>query len=157
MMDCQPSKGIALIKKINNEDYERVMKWSEVEERIGLLIRQNEYLTEEELGVVHSKKEESAKEELNQTDTEAEELTLFDLEEIETDEKTDVIEESGTEVTFIPKTEAKKSLSLIMIRRLNQFIGIKQSAFLLRISQWINFIQAKQEKKLKKILKLFGY
>jgi hypothetical protein len=30
------------------------MKWSEVEERIGLLIRQNEYLTEEELGVVHS-------------------------------------------------------------------------------------------------------
>lgn len=55
-------------------------------------------------------KEGSAKEELNQTDTEAEELTLFDLEEIETEEKTDVVEESGAEVAFIPKTEAKKEI-----------------------------------------------
>lgn len=110
MMDCRPNKGITVIKKINNEDYERVMKWSEVEERIGLLIRQNEYLTEEELKLVQSKKEESVKEELSQADTEAEELTLFDLEEIETEEKADVIEKSGTEVTFIPKTEVKKEV-----------------------------------------------
>lgn len=52
MMNCRPSKGITIIKKINNEDYVRVMKWSEVEERISLLIRQNEYLTEEELKLV---------------------------------------------------------------------------------------------------------
>ncbi|WP_375731129.1 Eco57I restriction-modification methylase domain-containing protein, partial [Enterococcus durans] len=103
MMNCRPSKGITIIKKINNEDYVRVMKWSEVEERIGLLIRQNEYLTEEELKLVQSKKEESIKEELSQMDTEAEELTLFDLEEIETEEKPVV-----TEVAFIPKIEAKK-------------------------------------------------
>lgn len=47
------------------------MKWSEVEERIGLLIRQNEYLTEEELKLVQSKKEESIKEryELNPKET----------------------------------------------------------------------------------------
>ena len=110
MMDCRPSKGITVIKKINNEDYERVMKWSEVEERIGLLIRQNEYLTEEELKLVQSKKEESDKEELSQTDTETEELTLFDLEEIETEEKTVVTEGYGTEVAFIPKIEAKKEI-----------------------------------------------
>ncbi|MGC3806489.1 helicase-related protein [Enterococcus faecium] len=108
MMDCRPSKGITVIKKINNEDYERVMKWSEVEERIGLLIRQNEYLTEEELKLVQSKKEESVKEELNQMDTEAEELTLFDLEEIKTEEKPVITEGYGTEVAFIPKIEAKK-------------------------------------------------
>lgn len=110
MMDCRPSKGITIIKKINIEDYERVMKWSEVEERIGLLIRQNEYLTEEELKLVQSQKEESAKEELSQTDTEIEELTLFDLEEIETEEKTAVTEGYGTEVAFIPKIEAKKKI-----------------------------------------------
>ena len=110
MMDCRPGKGITVIKKINNEDYERVMKWSEVEERIGLLIRQNEYLTEEELKLVQSKKEESVKEELSQMDTEAEELTLFDLEEIETEEKPVVTEGYGTEVAFIPKIEAKKEI-----------------------------------------------
>ncbi|EGP4752479.1 helicase, partial [Enterococcus faecium] len=108
MMDCRPSKGITVIKKINNEDYERVMKWSEVEERIGLLIRQNEYLTEEELKLVQSKKEESVKEELSQMDTEAEELTLFDLEEIKTEEKPVITEGYGTEVAFIPKIEDKK-------------------------------------------------
>lgn len=108
MMDCRLSKGITIIKKINNEDYERVMKWSEVEERIGLLIRQNEYLNEEELKLVQSKKEESIKEELSQMDTEAEELTLFDLEEIETEEKPVVTEGYGTEVAFIPKIESKK-------------------------------------------------
>ncbi|EMF0426808.1 hypothetical protein IL095_002759 [Enterococcus hirae] len=108
MMDCCPSKGITVIKKINNEDYERVMKWSEVEERIGLLIRQNEYLTEEELKLVQSKKEESVKEELSQMDTEAEELTLFDLEEIKTEGKPVITEGYGTEVAFIPKIEAKK-------------------------------------------------
>ncbi|NJE65097.1 helicase, partial [Enterococcus durans] len=108
MMNCRPSKGITIIKKINNEDYVRVMKWSEVEERIGLLIRQNEYLTEEELKLVQSKKEESIKEELSQMDTEAEELTLFDLEEIETEEKPVVTEGYGTEVAFIPKIESKK-------------------------------------------------
>ena len=107
MMDCRPGKGITVIKKINNEDYERVMKWSEVEERIGLLIRQNEYLTEEELKLVQSKKEESVKEELSQMDTEAEELTLFDLEEIETEEKPVVTEGYGTEVAFILKTEKR--------------------------------------------------
>ena len=110
MMDCRPSKGITVIKKINNEDYERVMKWSEIEERIGLLIRQNEYLTEEELKLVQSKKEESVKEALSQMDTEAEELTLFDLEEIETEEKPVVTEGYGTEVAFIPKIEAKKEI-----------------------------------------------
>lgn len=110
MMDCRPGKGITVIKKINNEDYERVMKWSEVEERIGLLIRQNEYLTEEELKLVQSKKEESVKEALSQMDTEAEELTLFDLEEIETEEKPVVTEGYGTEVAFIPKIEAKKEI-----------------------------------------------
>ncbi|PWS23548.1 helicase [Enterococcus faecium] len=108
MMDCRPSKGITVIKKINNEDYERVMKWSEVEERIGLLIRQNEYLTEEELKLVQSKKEESVKEELSQIDTEAEELTLFDLEEIKIEEKPVITEGYGKEVAFIPKIEAKK-------------------------------------------------
>ncbi|HFD1815976.1 TPA: helicase-related protein, partial [Enterococcus hirae] len=82
----------------------------EVEERIGLLIRQNEYLTEEELKLVQSKKEESVKEALSQMDTEAEELTLFDLEEIETEEKPVVTEGYGTEVAFIPKIEAKKEI-----------------------------------------------
>ncbi|WP_417296852.1 helicase-related protein [Enterococcus faecium] len=108
MMDCRPSKGITIIKKINNEDYERVMKWSEVEERIGLLIRQNEYLTEEQLEVVQSKKDELAEETFNQMDNEAEELTLFDLETIETEEKPVVTEGYGTEVAFIPKIETKK-------------------------------------------------
>lgn len=110
MMDCRPSKGITIIKKINNEDYERVMKWSEVEERIGLLIRQNEYLTEEQLEVVQSKKDELAEETFNQMDNEAEELTLFDLEKVETEEKTSVTEGYGNEVAFIPKIEAKKEI-----------------------------------------------
>lgn len=105
MMDCRPGKGITLIKKIVSEDYERVMKWPEVEERIGLLIRQNEYLTEEELEAVQSKKDELAEENLNQMDTEAEELTLFDLEEVETEEKPAITEGYGTEVAFIPKRE----------------------------------------------------
>ncbi|EOW1885533.1 helicase-related protein [Enterococcus hirae] len=108
MMSCRPSKGMTVTKRINNEDYEHLMKWSEVEERIGLLIRQKEYLTEEELKRVQSQKEEPVKEELSQMDTEAEEFTLFDLETIETEEKPVVTEGYGTEVPFIPKIETKK-------------------------------------------------
>jgi len=133
MMDCRPGKGITVIKKINNEDYERVMKWSEVEERIGLLIRQNEYLTEEELKLVQSKKEESVKEALSQMDTEAEELTLFDLEEIETEEKPVVTEGYGTEVAFIPKIEAKKEIINHGETIFEQIYRNKTNGFLLKI------------------------
>ncbi|PQG97499.1 hypothetical protein CUS55_00640 [Enterococcus faecium] len=45
MMDCRPGKGITVIKKINNEDYERVMKWSEVEERIQIIIQYFFFIT----------------------------------------------------------------------------------------------------------------
>lgn len=108
MMDCRPGKGITLIKKIANEDYERVMKWSEVEERIGLLIRQKEYLTKEELEIAQLKKAGSNEAVVNHVDTEAEELTLFDLEDAET---ASVIEEYETEGIFIPKTEVQKKES----------------------------------------------
>ncbi|EMF0272610.1 DEAD/DEAH box helicase family protein [Enterococcus hirae] len=149
MMDCRPSKGITVIKKINNEDYERVMKWSEVEERIGLLIRQNEYLTEEELKLVQSKKEESVKEELSQMDTEAEELTLFDLEEIKTEGKPVITEGYGTEVAFIPKIEAKKETINHDETMFEQIYRNKTNGFSFENIDVVQFYPSKAREKIK--------
>lgn len=85
MMDCRPGRGISLLKTIDGQEYKQVLKWKEVAERLELLIRQNNYLTEEEWQKIQLEQERTDQAGILKSDDE--ELTLFDFEEYESPKK----------------------------------------------------------------------
>ena len=122
-LEANPGKGITIDYRKGRADFHRQLSWSQVEERITALVRQDTYLTEEEkaeletLKEQHLTEEELLEESLPPVHAESEnrQITLFDFvppsdtyEDTAVGDNDNLLDENTTEPKSLPFQEGDR-------------------------------------------------